>query len=387
MPTPAFSAAQKAARTEVGALDVTGPVTAATADVAPAAHDLPQHAALAVAVRDGLVESVHYGSVIATAPDGSILAAAGDPLRPFYPRSSLKPLQAVAMVRAGLELPADLLALAAASHSGAAKHRDGALRILEQHGLTASDLENSTDLPYGISEREEWLRSGGRATQLAQNCSGKHAAMAATCVINGWPVRGYLEPSHPLQQFVAQTIIELTGEQPFAYSTDGCGTPLLALTLPGMARAFGRIGRASAPAGTTSAAAGNTKTVTSDDGGTLPLTAEAAVGRAIQLHPDMVAGDHRDVTELMHLLPGTVAKDGFEGIQLVGLPDGRAVAVKIADGADRARMPVTVRVLKALGEDTASLAGIASAPVLGGGRQVGRLLSTDFLSTPVKEAA
>jgi L-asparaginase II len=186
---------------------------------------------------------------------------------------------------------------------------------------------------------------------------------------------------------VAQTIIELTGEQPFAHSTDGCGTPLLALTLPGMARAFGRIGRASAPAGTTSAAAGNTKTSTSDDGGTLPLTAEAAVGRAIQLHPDMVAGDHRDVTELMHLLPGTVAKDGFEGIQLVGLPDGRAVAVKIADGADRARMPVTVRVLKALGEDTASLAGIASAPVLGGGRQVGRLLSTDFLSTPVKEAA
>ncbi|WP_457964224.1 asparaginase [Arthrobacter sp. D1-29] len=387
MPTPAFSAAQKAARTDVGPLDVTGTASGAvpdalTAEAAPAAQDLPQHAALAVAVRDGLVESVHYGSVIATAPDGSILAAAGDPLAPFYPRSSLKPLQAVAMVRAGLELPADLLALAAASHSGAAKHRDGALRILEQHGLTASDLENSTDLPYGINEREEWLRSGGRPTQLTQNCSGKHAAMAATCVINGWPVRGYLEPSHPLQQLVAQTIIELTGEQPFALSTDGCGTPLLALTLRGMARAFGRIGRASAAAGST-----GRDSSTPGDGGTLPLTAEATVGRAIQQHPDMVAGDHRDVTELMHLLPGTVAKDGFEGIQLVGLPDGRAVAVKIADGADRARMPVTVRVLKALGEDTASLAGIASAPVLGGGRQVGRLLSTDFLSTPVKEAA
>jgi L-asparaginase II len=221
--------------------------------------------------------------------------------------------------------------------------------------------------------------------------------MAATCVINGWPVRGYLEPSHPLQQLVAETIVELTGEQPFALSTDGCGTPLLALTLRGMARAFGKISRASAAAGNAaagsagagSAAASNMRSDSStpDDGGTLALSAEATVGRAIRQHPDMVAGDHRDVTELMHLLPGAVAKDGFEGIQLVGLPDGRAVAVKIADGADRGRMPVTVRVLGALGEDTASLAGIASAPVLGGGRQVGLLLPTDFLSAPVKEAA
>jgi L-asparaginase II len=143
-----------------------------------------------VATRDGLVESVHYGSVIATAPDGSVLAEAGDPLAPFYPRSSLKPLQAVAMVRAGLKLPADLLALAAASQSGGARHLGGTQRIIDMHGLAAGDLENSTDLPYGTSEREDWLRSGLHATQLTQNCSGKHAAMAATCVINGWPVMG-----------------------------------------------------------------------------------------------------------------------------------------------------------------------------------------------------
>ena len=89
---------------------------------------LPQHVPLAVQTRDGLVESVHYGSVIATAADGQILLTAGEPLAPFYPRSALKPLQAVAMVRAGLDLPDDLLALAAASHSGAASHRDGAGR-------------------------------------------------------------------------------------------------------------------------------------------------------------------------------------------------------------------------------------------------------------------
>ena len=356
------------------------PVSSAAHTPAPAGLALPLHTALVAAIRDGLVESVHYGSAVALSGDGSVAAAAGDPMAPFYPRSALKPLQAVAMVRAGLELPADLLALAAASHSGAAAHRDGALRILELHGLAPTDLDNSTDLPYGTAEREDWLRNGGSATQITHNCSGKHAAMVATCVINGWPVQGYLDPSHPLQQLVAQTVSDLTGEEPAAVSTDGCGTPLFALTLGGMARAFGRIAQAAA-----ASLAGN-----DDD-----VSPEAAVGLAMQQHPEMVAGEGRDVTALMRLLPGAVAKDGFEGVQLVGLADGSAVAVKISDGGDRARMPATVRLLEALGVDREPLAGIATAPVLGGGHQVGRLMATDFLnpafpntntSTPDNEA-
>lgn len=341
------------------------PVFSAAHSAAPAQLALPQHIPLVTALRDGLVESVHYGSGIALAADGSVAAAAGDPLAPFYPRSALKPLQAVAMVRAGLELPADLLALAAASHSGAAVHRDGSLRILELHGLAPTDLENSTDLPYGTTEREDWLRNGGSATRVTQNCSGKHAAMAATCAINGWSVQGYLDPSHPLQQLVARTVKDLTGEEAAAVSTDGCGTPLFALTLTGMARAFGRIARAAA----------------NDDGALDSTNAEAAVGLAMQRHPHMVAGEARDVTELMRQLPGAVAKDGFEGVQLVGLADGSAVAVKISDGGDRARMPATVRLLEALGVDTEPLSGIATAPVLGGGHQVGLLLATDFLNS------
>ncbi|VXA94410.1 Asparaginase [Arthrobacter sp. 9AX] len=330
---------------------------------------LPTHEPLVAAVRDGLVESVHYGSAIAIAANGSTVAAAGNPLAPFYPRSSLKPLQAVAMLRAGLELPASLLALAAASHSGAAEHREGALQILDMHGLSVSHFENSTDLPYGVNEREEWLRNGGGPTQLTQNCSGKHAAMAATCVINGWPVQGYLDPSHPLQQLVAETVRDLTGEEPAARSTDGCGTPLFALTLRGMARAFGLIARAAADF-----------QATDHDGGSASPSAEAAVGLAMQRHPEMVAGEGRDVTGLMRLLPGSVAKDGFEGVQLVGLADGSAVAVKISDGGDRARMPAAVKLLEVLGIDTAPLAGIATAPVLGGGHQVGLLQATDFLN-------
>ena len=241
------------------------------------------------ATRDGLVESIHYGSAIATAPERRgirTLFSAGDPLAPFYPRSSLKPLQAVAMVSAGLSLPADLLALTAASHSGGAKHRDGTQRILEMHGLTADDLENSTDLPYGTSEREDWLRTGGTATQLTQNCSGKHAAMAATCVINGWPVRATLIPA-PAAAACRRHRHGTHRRGTRRTSTDGCGTPLFALTLRGMARAFGRL---ASPQWL--------------DDGDRPRKPGSRRRLAMRQHPDMVAGDRRDVTELMRLSPG-----------------------------------------------------------------------------------
>lgn len=349
---------------------------------------LPRHVPLAAAIRDRLAESIHYGSAIAMNHDGATLLTAGDPLAPFYPRSSLKPLQAVAMVRAGLDLPVDLLALTAASHSGSQAHRDGARRILALHGLAEDVLDNSRDLPYGVAEREEWLKSGGTATHLTQNCSGKHASMAATCVINGWPVKGYLDPAHPLQQLVAATVAELTGEQPFTVSTDGCGTPLFALTLRGMATAFGTIAKAAADGAGAGAATATAAGATAAGSAAAPAhSAEAAVGLAMSRHPDMVAGERRDVTELMRLAPGLVAKDGFEGVQLVGLPDGRATAVKISDGGDRARMPVTVRLLEELGLDPSLLAPLAATPVLGGGRPVGTFQALDFLSTPVNKAS
>ncbi|NUP74850.1 MAG: asparaginase, partial [Sinomonas sp.] len=212
------------------------PVSLAPAHEAAA---LPAHVPLAVQTRGDLVESVHYGSIAATAADGRLAWAAGDATNAVYPRSALKPLQAVALVRAGLAVPDELLALAAASHSGSPAHREGALRILRLHGLDATSLENTADLPYGASEREAWLRAGCAADKLCQNCSGKHAAMAAVCALNGWQVKGYLDPRHPLQQLVTKTVAELTGEEPSEWSTDGCGTPLPAVSLAGMARAYG----------------------------------------------------------------------------------------------------------------------------------------------------
>lgn len=316
----------------------------------------PNHVPLVEVTRDGLVESVHYGSLIALAKDGSTAVTAGQPDAPMYPRSSLKPLQAVALLQAGLDLPENLLALTAASHSGAQMHRDGAMEILRLHGLTEAAMGNSTDLPYGVAEREDWLRAGNGPTQIAQNCSGKHASMVSVCVINGWPVEGYLHPEHPLQILVRETITELTGEEAAVVSTDGCGTPLFAHSLHGMARAYGRL--AAAPEDTN----------------------EGKVAHAMRRFPEMVAGEGRDVTALMRAVPGLLAKDGFEGLQLVGLPDGTGVAVKISDGGDRARMPVTVEVLRRLGVDGGSLATLQSPPVLGGGLPVGELRAAQIFS-------
>ena len=309
----------------------------------------PTHAALAVQTRGQLVESIHYGSLVALSPSGDTLLTRGEPAALMYPRSALKPLIAVALCRAGLSLTSQQLALASASHSGSATHQKIAAEILAGAGLSESDLGNSTDLPYGVAEREEWLRAGLGPTHLAQNCSGKHAALLATCVLNGWPLNSYLDASHPLTALIRTTVAELTGEPITAISTDGCGTEVFGLSLTGMARAFSTL---------TTAAEG---------------TPEYDVAAAMRSHPTLVAGLGRDVTALMEAVPGLLAKDGFEGIQVIALADGGALAVKISDGGDRARMPAAVPALLALGVDSALLTPFDHLPVLGGGHPVGEL--------------
>ena len=202
-------------------------------------------------VRGGFVESVHRGTVVVTAPDGSVEWALGDPTGAVFARSANKPIQASAMVRAGLDLPDAELALACASHSGEPFHREAAARILAGAGLTEADLQNTPDYPIDDDEQDAWIRAGRAKTAIAQNCSGKHAAMLATCVVNGWDTAAYRHPEHPLQRAITDTIVELTGEPVVAVTVDGCGAPLHAYALAGLARAFGRI--ATAPPGTAEA--------------------------------------------------------------------------------------------------------------------------------------
>ncbi|WP_417366454.1 asparaginase [Glutamicibacter arilaitensis] len=315
-------------------------------------HPLAAHEPLVIATRGDAIESIHYGSAVLLDPAGNITAHRGDTQAAFYPRSALKPLFAVGMLRAGLELNDEQLALAAASHSGAPRHQQVAQSTLAAAGLDASALRNSTDLPYGVAERNEHLAAGDAASQLAQNCSGKHAALAALCELKGWDTDDYLNDPR-LLALLQETVEELTGEQIHGVSVDGCGTPVYRLSLAGLARGFARLAAAK------------------------PGTAEARVAKAMTSYPELVAGEGRDVTALMRAVPGAVAKDGFEGIQAVALPDGSALAVKIADGSDRARMPITAKLLaEHLGASTPqALADLAASPALGGGHPVGLLIA------------
>ncbi|WP_405875856.1 asparaginase [Streptomyces sp. NBC_00005] len=307
----------------------------------------PLHAPVAHLIRGGVVEGIHYGSVVVLDADGQVQLQIGDIEVAFYPRSALKPVQAVAMVRAGLPLDGELLSLTAASHSGEERHLAGTRRILELAGLTEDHLRNVTDMPFDPVVRDEWIRAGRPPSRLAQNCSGKHAAMLYTCKLNGWSVDDYLDPKHPLQQAIAEIVEDLTGQRIAQVTVDGCGAPLFSVSLHGLARAAARI--TTAPTG----------------------TPEARVADAMREHAEMASGAGRDVAALMRAVPGLLAKDGFEGVQVAALPDGRAVAVKIADGANRARVPVAAAALVRAGVDPAVLAEFAGEPLLGGGEPVG----------------
>ncbi|NYI04514.1 asparaginase [Allostreptomyces psammosilenae] len=326
-----------------------------TRRAAPPAIREPGHVPVAHLVRADIVEGVHHGSVVVLAPDGRVEFQAGDVEAAFYPRSALKPVQAVALLRAGLPLDGELLALTAASHSGEERHLAGARSILRAAGLTEDDLRNTPDLPYGAEQREEWLRRGLGPSRLAQNCSGKHAAMLLTARVRGWSLEDYLAPEHPLQRAVAETVEDLTGQGVARVSVDGCGAPLFAVSLHGLTRAVARIASAA------------------------PGTDLARVADAMRSHPEAVSGTGRDVARLMRAVPGLLAKDGFEGVQVAALPDGRAVGVKIADGGDRARMPVTAAALARCGIAPEALEEFATAPVLGGGRPVGTLRAAGIL--------
>ncbi|MDX6360863.1 MAG: hypothetical protein QOH37_3917, partial [Nocardioidaceae bacterium] len=277
-----------------------------------------QQVVLAEIVRSGFVEGHHYGSVVALAADGSTAYAAGDVTSPVLPRSCNKPLQAVGMLRAGLDLDGELLALACASHSGEDFHIEGVRRILAGAGLDESALQTPPDFPLDDDAREAVIRAGGRKAPILMNCSGKHAAMLATCVVNGWDLATYLEPEHPLQQAIAATFAELTGEPVTTVAVDGCGAPLLSTSLTGLARAFAR--------------------VATRDG------AERRVAEAMRAHPAYVSGSTRDERALLTAIPGAIGKAGAESCYAVALTDGRAFALKHDDGAPRAR-PVTMAAL------------------------------------------
>jgi L-asparaginase II len=299
-------------------------------------------------VRLGFVESVHRGRVAVTGPDGALLSSVGAEFAPMYPRSSAKPLQAVGMLRAGLELDGALLALASASHSGEPFHVEGVRAILAGAGLDEAALQTPPDWPLDDAAREAALRAGQQRAPVFMNCSGKHAAMLATTVALGADVATYRDPDHPTQLAILRAIDDLASEQATNLAVDGCGAPLYALTLYGLARSFGRL--AAATEGP-----------------------ERQVAEAIRTHPQYASGTTRDELALHRAIPGLLAKAGAEAVYAVGLPDGRGVALKITDGNPRARAVAMAAVLQRLGFEHPTLDEQVSAPVLGHGERVGEI--------------
>jgi L-asparaginase II len=300
---------------------------------------------VAEVVRSGFTESWHRGAVAGLSADGTQVISVGQTGVPFFPRSANKPLQAAAMLRSGLELDGELLALAAASHSGEDFHVEGVRKILSGAGLSEDDLRCPPSWPLDTQTARRLIGRGQDESRIRMNCSGKHAAMLATCVQNGWPTTGYLAPDHPLQQAIRRTVEQLACERVTATGVDGCGAPLLALTLAGLARAFRALVLSAAD------------------------TSERRVADAMRAYPQWTSGTRRDERKLMDAVPGLLVKAGAEGVAAFAFADGRSGAAKIDDGMARGRTPVTVAALRLLGAVVPD--ALASAPVIGGEAEVG----------------
>jgi len=300
---------------------------------------------LAELVRSGLIESTHSGHLILLAADGSDLLTLGDVEAEIYPRSAIKSLQAAAMVRAGLNLNDEQLALVCASHGGTNRHQEVALEILRSVGLSESELQNTPDAPLDREARIKW--GDKPATSLAANCSGKHSGMLATCVVNGWDIKTYRDVDHPLQLAIAREITELIGKSIDRVSIDGCGAPLFSMSTRSIAVAARKMRIDSDPVFTRVISAG-------------------------LKHPEMILAEGAFDTRMMRAVPGLFVKGGAESVMLASLADGSAIAWKISDGSNRVNGPLMKAALAKFG---INIEGEA-IDVLGGGNVVGSLSAT-----------
>lgn len=300
-------------------------------------------------VRSGFRECVHRGSVVITRIGGESVLTLGETHTPVYPRSAIKPLQAVTLLRNGF-VPASTeeLAIAASSHSGEADHIELVEQLLARYGLTETQLRCPAALPHDELGRAELLAAGEVPRPLYMGCSGQHAAMLAVCAVNDWPFESYLEPTHPLQEAIIDAVAAFSGEAEPELGIDGCGLPLVPLSLTHLAHVFAALVVAE------------------------PGSPERTVADAVREHPYLVSGTDLIEAQLLPVVPGLLGKSGADGIFAGAFPDGSAFAFKIDDGHQRAVLPLAAALAHHLGAGwTEDLAALASRPVLGGGARVG----------------
>lgn len=301
--------------------------------------------------RDGLVESRHLGAAAVVDASGTVLRAVGDVHATVYPRSALKPMQAIAMLELGARFADDELVLATASHCGSPEHLAVVERMLRDDGRDALALQCPAQWPLGAAERAARQAMGLPPARLTMNCSGKHAGfLRASDAAGGDPAR-YLDLAHPVQRQVVDVVERLTGESVHRTAHDGCAAPLHATSLAGLGRAIAGIAAGASP------------------------EAQRLMS-AVGAEPWAIDGRGRANTIVIERLGG-IAKIGAEGLVVVGTPDGVAVAVKVLDGSMRATTPVALTLLASVGavdtDAAAELIALTSERVLAGDEQVGAL--------------
>ena len=260
---------------------------------------------LAIQERGGIAESFHFGIAALVDAEGNLIESQGNPDSLIYPRSALKPIQALAMSRLGLSLTDEQRVVSMASHHANRRQVELVGEILASHGLTEADLQCPLDLP-----RNPEARVGKTKQRIFMNCSGKHAGFLATCKLNGWDTQGYLDPTHPLQVSIRELTEQLSGEKVSVTTVDGCGAPLFALSTAGLARAI---------AGFCAQAPGF-------------LSAASA-------HPELI-GDASTI-DAGFIRAGLFSKIGAEGVLVVGTPQW-GLALKVADGSLRPAADIVV---------------------------------------------
>ena len=283
--------------------------------------------------RAGRIESVHGGHAVICDAAGDVVAEWGAARALIYPRSACKMVQALPLVESGAAAGLDeaRLALACASHAGAARHVDGVARWLADMGLDDGALRCGAHAPGDRTERERLIRAGEAPDQAHNNCSGKHAGFLALAQhLRAGPE--YLEIDHPVQRAVQDAFEEITAERSPGWGIDGCSAPNHACTLTGLARAMARFAVAR-------------------DHGDRREKAMLRLREAMMARPDLVAGEGRACTDLMRAAPGQLAvKTGAEGVYTAILPQaGLGLALKIADGSTRAAEAALVALLAHLG--------------------------------------
>ena len=269
-------------------------------------------------LREGIIESRHIVQAVVTDERGRILSVAGNAETASFVRSALKPFQALAVTATGAIERYNLsdrdLAIITASHQGSIEHVRQAFNILWRCDVDPLLLQ--CPLPPGKSSR------------LEHNCSGKHAGMLAVCQKNNWPFNNYFERKHPVQQLIIAKVAELLRmpAEEFISAHDDCGVPTYLMQIAQIATLYAKLATRSS------------------------LDMERIV-RAMTHHPNMVAGNGQFDTELMRLAPGElVSKSGGEGIQCIGrLGEGMGMAIKVIDGARRAKYAAAIHLLQQMG--------------------------------------